>query len=437
MIIVIAIIVYFFEIKRYTLIIFSLHLYRPITHPITILGGSILFPATVSTLYLFFSYYVISLNKNGGIYTDIKELNWLRSNSHKLDPELRTELFAYYRLTSKVPCFLQRFFRFFKDKFKRFPVIIQLTPMRDHNIISEIRSIFQSYTKKSTDLKIINSFSTSLSIHGIKAITGHPGVTKVYLDREIRALLDVAGTVVNSSYLWNKQYTGKGITIAVLDTGVYPHPDLLLPENRIVVFKDFVYQKESAIYDDNGHGTHCIGAAAGNGHSSAGKYRGPAYEANIAAIKILNKMGTGNSSTAIKALEWVKNNYKIYNIRIVSLSLGYKAAVSYRDDPLCQALEIIWNSGIVVCTAAGNEGPEPKTIDSPGIDPNLITVGALNDKNTINTDDDVVADFSSRGPTIDGLTKPDFILPGENIISARAKDSFLDIIVDKNNVVDD
>jgi len=357
---------------------------------------------------------------------DIRELQWLRASSTKLDPELKSLLITNYRSVLKKPCFLQRFFRFFQNRFQRVPVIIQLIPTRDYEAIQELHTVLSKYHRPVEDLKIINSFSASLSPDIIKNISTNTLVGKIYLDREIRALLNVVNPTIRTSTFWGKNYTGKGVTIAILDTGTYPHPDLLLPKNRVIAFKDFINSQESNIYDDNGHGTHCAGSAAGNGYTSSGKYKGPAYEANIVSIKILDKKGTGKSSNAIKAVEWILAHKKQYNIKIISLSLGYKAVTSYRQDPLCQALEKAWEAGIVVCTAAGNEGPEPKTISSPGIHPAFITVGASDDHNTIDSSDDTIADFSGRGPTIDGLTKPDFLLPGNNIVSARAKGSFLD-----------
>lgn len=367
---------------------------------------------------------------------DIRELQWLRAYSPKLDPELKSMLLTCYRTVSKVPCFLQRFYRFFQSKFRRFPVIIQLAPTRDFDAVKEFRTSLTKHNKTIHDLKIINSLSTSLSLQAIKNLTSHSLISKIYLDREIRTLLNVANPTIKTPFLWAKNYTGKGVTIAIMDTGTYPHPDLLLPQNRIIAFKDFINKQESALYDDNGHGTHCAGSAAGNGYSSSGKYKGPAYEAQIVSIKILDKMGLGKSSAAIEGVEWILAHKKEYNIKIISLSLGHKATVSYREDPLCQALGKAEKAGIVICTAAGNDGPELKTINSPGIHPSFITVGAFDDYDTLDPADDTIADFSSRGPTLDGLSKPDFLLPGNNIISARAKGSFLDKLAD-NEAIDD
>lgn len=356
---------------------------------------------------------------------NIQELNWLRSSSTKLDPELRTRLFACYRTVSKVPCFLQRLYQYFSRKYQRFPVIVQLAPFRDRAAVQELHTTIEQYNKTVANLELINSLATSLPLAAIKELSASPLVTRISLDREIRTLLDVAVPAIQANSLWGKKYSGEDVTIAIMDTGIYPHPDFLLPRKRLLAFRDFVKNK-TAPYDDNGHGTHCAGAAAGNGYSSAGKYCGPAYDAGIVAVKILNKMGVGKASAAIKGLEWLLANRQKYKIKIITLSFGYKATVSYREDPLCQALEKAWETGLVVCTAAGNDGPDPQTVNSPGIHPTFITVGAFDDQNTIGSTDDEVADYSSRGPTIDGLTKPDFLFPGSNIISARAKGSYLD-----------
>lgn len=310
---------------------------------------------------------------------DIRELNWLRSSSAKLDPELRTKLLNRYRTVSKLPCFLQRLYHRLQTKFQRYPVIIQLTPVRDREAVQELRAEISQYTKAIDNLELIHSFSASLSLNAIRKITGNSLVAKIFLDRETRILLDVAVPAIHANSLWGKTYTGEGVTIAVLDTGIYPHPDFLQPRNRLLAFQDYVKNKKKP-YDDNGHGTHCAGAAAGNGYASAGKYRGPAYEAGIVAVKTMNKLGIGKASATIKGIEWVLANRQKYQIKVITLSLGYKATVSYREDPLCQALEKAWENGLVVCTAAGNDGPETKTINSPGIHPAYITVGAFDEK---------------------------------------------------------
>jgi serine protease AprX len=211
----------------------------------------------------------------------------------------------------------------------------------------------------------------------------------------------------------------------VLDTGIYPHDDLVKPQNRIVAFKDFI-RKRKKPYDDNGHGTHVAGDIAGNGYGSKGLYKAPAFESTVAGVKVLDKYGSGRISTIISGIEWCLENKDRFNIKAICMSLGSQAVQSYKEDILCEAVAKAWEAGILVCVAAGNEGPEKGTISSPGIDPRIITVGAANDKNTILRSDDEIAAFSSRGPTIDGLNKPDIVCPGTNIISLRSPNSYLD-----------
>lgn len=199
----------------------------------------------------------------------------------------------------------------------------------------------------------------------------------------------------------NDSYTGKDITIAFLDTGICYIPDF---QGRILYFKDFINNKR-VIYDDNGHGTHVAGIASSNGI-----YKGLAPKSNIIALKVLNSSGQGNASDVLAGIQWIANNYKKYNIRIVNLSIG--TSTSVKNDPLVDAVEKLWDMGIVVVTAAGNNGPNPGTISSPGTSKKIITVGSSDDEkyNKI---------FSGRGPTRDCIIKPDILAPGNNITSCK------------------
>lgn len=165
------------------------------------------------------------------------------------------------------------------------------------------------------------------------------------------------------------------------------------------------------------HGTHVAGIIAGNGYSSRGKYSGIAPESNILGIKALDSEGSGNTSNIIAAISYAIETKDQYNTKVINLSIGSPANNNCSKDPLCKAVDEAIKAGIVVVAAAGNSGPNEKTILSPGIHPSVITVGASDDKRTIDTRDDIIASFSSRGPTNDGVKKPDLVAPGVNISS--------------------
>jgi len=347
----------------------------------------------------------------------IQEVNWLRSHAKKLCPFLkRTILDQWYRPHRRIPCFIHRPFKYFYQRWRKIPVIVQFEPTRDCESAKDIAQTVGCPVER--ELKLINAFSTRVNIKNLQLLLQDKNVKKVWYDREVRAVLDTASTTVQAKTAWPEGITGKSIGVAVLDTGIYNHPDLA---GRIVAFKDFI-KNETSPYDDNGHGTHVAGDIASNGSQSDSRYRAPASEANIIGVKVLDKMGSGSISNVIDGVQWSIENSKKYNIRILNLSLGSEATESYQDDPLCLALEKAWNNGLVVCAAAGNDGPDTKTINSPGIHPKIITVGAVNDRNN----NMQIADFSSRGPTVDGLRKPDVLAPGVNIVSLRAPGSTTD-----------
>ncbi len=270
------------------------------------------------------------------------------------------------------------------------------------------------------NLPIVEGIACNMCLDSIDKLSKDPNIDYICFDSKVFALLDIATASVACSFPHKKGFTGKNVTVAVIDTGLSPHADLMKPKNRIVGFKDFVNNKTKP-YDDNGHGTHVAGIIASNGYSSNGKYAGIAPEANILAVKALDDTGSGSTSDIVSAIQWVVETKDKYNTKIINLSLGSPATNPYYSDPLAQAVEGAVKSGLTVVVAAGNSGPSRKTILCPGNSPSAITVGAVDDNKTPELNDDFIAPFSSRGPTNDGLIKPDIVAPGVDIMSLSNK----------------
>ncbi|WP_187355427.1 S8 family peptidase [Paenibacillus tengchongensis] len=310
---------------------------------------------------------------------------------------------------------------------KPIPVIVQLkypvTASRLDNVHKHLGSGHTLRIKRR--LPLINAVSASLSPACLEKLCSCREIGKVYLDSVKKASLYIATPSIGATAVRNQSgLTGKGINIAVLDTGVYPHPDLIRPVNRIVAFKDLINGQRKP-YDDNGHGTHIAGDAAGNGWASKGKYCSPAPQAGIVGVKVLDANGDGFDSTIIKGIEWCIRNRKRLKLRILSMSFGGQAGAACADDPLCQAVEKAVRAGLTCVIAAGNSGPAPRTVESPGTSPSAITVGAVDDRRTIRQSDDRMTWYSSRGPAPGGKSKPDIVAPGETIISLLAPRSEL------------
>ena len=201
-------------------------------------------------------------------------------------------------------------------------------------------------------------------------------------------------------------YTGKGIGVCILDTGIYEHIDFT---GRIWAFYDFLAFKRRP-YDDNGHGTHVAGLVAGDGTASMGKYRGAAPGCGIISLKVLDRYGTGSQDDVLRALRWIRENRQQYRIRVVNISVGTTCNSKRNHARLLKSVEQLWDEGVVVVTAAGNQGPRPGSITAPGSSKKVITVGSsdlLEGRSAI----------SGRGPTAECVCKPDIVAPGSKIMS--------------------
>ncbi|MGH3443156.1 MAG: S8 family serine peptidase, partial [Nitriliruptorales bacterium] len=215
---------------------------------------------------------------------------------------------------------------------------------------------------------------------------------------------------------------GSGVGIAIVDTGVSPVGDL---DGRLGEGIDL--SGESDGVDRYGHGTFVAGVAASSGAASGGEHAGVAPGAHVVPVKIAGADGSADVSQVLAALQWVVAFRDVHDIDVLNLSFGTDSTQSYRADPVNYAVERAWDAGIVVVVAAGNTGPDARTVFKPADDPLVITAGATDSNGTVERDDDVVADFSARGPTrTNNLAKPDLVAPGAHIIGLRSPGSTVD-----------
>ncbi len=209
----------------------------------------------------------------------------------------------------------------------------------------------------------------------------------------------------------------RGVTIAVLDTGVAYHPDF---DNRIIAFKDFVNGRNE-IYDDSGHGTHVAGCLCGSGLLSAGKYRGIAPASNLVVGKVLDENGDGHIESMSAGINWILDKQREYDIRILNISIGMgENSNEERMKSLLALVDEAWKSGLIVVCAAGNMGPEPMTISPLGARKEVITVGC-HEGGYFGNRKHSCEDYSGRGPSPYAIKKPDIVAPGTDIISCNAR----------------
>ena len=256
-------------------------------------------------------------------------------------------------------------------------------------------------------------------------------------DRAHPAAPAAAVREVNAPAAWKAGLTGTGVGVAVLDSGVAAHPDLA---GRVIASVDLTGSdwrvSLTPLGDPGGHGTHVAGLIAGSGVRSEGAYTGVAPGADIISVRVIDANGSARLSTVLHGMQWILANRSTYHIRIANMSFGARARSSYQADLLASAAEMLAFAGIVPVVAAGNRGGDSSTITTPGTDPFVLTVGAVDDRGTVTIRDDRIATWSSRGPTaFDAIAKPDVVAPGRRIVSLRAAGSTLDRLYPDRRVV--
>ena len=201
-------------------------------------------------------------------------------------------------------------------------------------------------------------------------------------------------------------YTGNHVGVCVLDTGIFPHIDFT---GRILAFQDFIGHRIRP-YDDNSHGTHVCGIIGGDGRASEGRIRGIAPGCSLIVLKVLDRTGNGRKEDVLQAFRWILENKRYYGIRVVNISVGTTCRRAEDHRVLIAGVEQLWDAGLVVVAAAGNQGPKPGSVTAPGCSKKIITVGSsdmLSGKRAV----------SGRGPTFECVCKPDLVAPGRQIMA--------------------
>ncbi|MDK3258924.1 S8 family serine peptidase [Blastococcus capsensis] len=306
-------------------------------------------------------------------------------------------------------------------------------------------------------LGIINGFSATVPADRLGVLRAAVGVRSVTEDAAVE-LLDAETEAVNSlptsmysinheiigaSGMWDKGFTGRGVDVALIDSGVVP-VDGLRGSGKVVHGPDLSFEAQlcdetgcddSPVrdLDTYGHGTHMAGIIAGRDDATASpvtsgdtsNFKGVAPDARIVSVKVADAFGMTDVSQVIAAIDWVVQNRNRdgLNIGVLNLSFGTDGVQDYQLDPLTYAAEVAWHSGIVVVVAAGNGGYGTEKLNNPAYDPYVIAVGGVDGKGTHGVGDDIIPTWSSTG---DGGRNPDLVAPGASVASLRSPGSYLD-----------
>jgi serine protease AprX len=310
-----------------------------------------------------------------------------------------------------------------------FRLIIEARPGAD---ISPV--LARAHARVERRLRALDTWIADVPAGAVAAIGAAPAVLRVHPDRPVAATMARAAATIGATWVRaHLGYDGTGVAVAIVDSGVTSwHDDLTgTPRpgpaagggQRVSRFVDFVHGSTSA-YDDFGHGTHVAGVIAGDGYDSGGARAGVAPGASLVVLKVLDASGRGRVSDVISAIDYTIANREALGIRVLNLSVAAAVRESYRTDPLTLAARRAVEAGLVVVTSAGNLGadadgdPQSGGVTAPGNAPWVITVGASSHQGTPDRGDDLVAGFSSRGPTaLDYQAKPDLVAPGVGLES--------------------
>jgi serine protease AprX len=292
-------------------------------------------------------------------------------------------------------------------------------------------------------LPIVRGFAATVTASQVRALAAQPAVAQVELNRGVHAYNDSAQLSFGVAKARNDDaaldgnignpatYEPGDVVVAVIDSGI-DAAHLELDDGKVIAFANCLNQPNPmncttlAAFDDNGHGTHVAGTIAGDGEAASGRFRGVAPGAALVGVKVLDANGQGNFDGVIAGINWAVQNASTHGIEVLNLSLGADGCFNADEGLVSQAVNQAVVAGLRVFVAAGNAGPDLCTVGAPGVATSVVTVGAMADMGTRIDPPNRwrpgfgLAPFSSRGPTFDGVIKPDVVGPGVDITSAAA-----------------
>src|ERR687891_1621158 len=307
-------------------------------------------------------------------------------------------------------------------------------------------------------LSIIHGFVANVPAEALPDLAAAPAVLSVTPDARVRlhqtldtedlddesydpskdpgSMYTLVHKVTRAGKYWRSGYTGAGVDIALIDSGVVPVDGMTAP-GKVVNGADLSFESQAPglrYLDTYGHGTPMAGIIAGRDNSvplpvkkgNHDHFMGMAPDARIVSVKVADANGVTDVSQVLAAIDWVVQHRRDgdLNIRVLNLSFGTDGVQDYVLDPLTYAVEVAWRKGIVVVVAAGNEGYGSPRLNNPAYDPYVIAVGAADPKGTYGHPDDVVAPFSSCGTP---SRRPDLVAPGTSLVSLRDPGSTVDL----------
>jgi hypothetical protein len=299
-------------------------------------------------------------------------------------------------------------------------------------------------------LSIINGFTAEVPRGAVEWLDASPAIEEITPNAALKlqgdsynpgtdlGSMDHTTKIIGANRYWQAGFTGKGVDVAIVDSGVSP-VDGLDGRGKVVRGPDLSFESQAPnlrYLDTFGHGTFMAGLiAAQNGGGQGQDYDGVAPGARILSIKVADAHGATDVSQVIAAIDWVvqHGNDNGLNVRVLNLSFGTYSAQPYALDPLAFAAEVAWRHGIFVVVAAGNDSGTTGRLMDPAIDPFVMAVGAEDPSGTVSVQDDVLLPFSARG---DGVRNPDLVAPGKSLQGLRVPGSWIDVTFPTGRISD-